>query len=149
MDFSRPVLLEAESSKVGQRSIPPALWSAMQRAQRIELAVPLEARVSYLMQSYPEIIADRPALEAALTRLETYPGRKRLESWRLVADAGDFSSLVREVVQLHYDPSYVRSSRRDQRARLGTVELRSLDELAQIAAAREIANVVKGAFGTL
>ncbi len=149
MDPGRPLLVEAESSKVGQRSIPPALWNAMLRAQRIELSAPLEARVSYLLQSYPEIIEDRPALEAALTRLEVYPGRKRLKSWRLLADAGDFSSLVREVVELHYDPSYLRSSRRDQRARLGAVMLESFDERAQIAAAREISDVMKATFGRL
>ena len=111
LDPDRPVLIEAESNKIGQRTLPPALWRAMQHAPRIELTAPLAARASYLVRSYPEIIADRAMLEAALTRLEVYPGRKRLESWRVLADAGDFSGLVRQVVQLHYDPSYARSSK--------------------------------------
>jgi tRNA 2-selenouridine synthase len=147
MDPARPLLIEAESSKVGQCLIPPTLWGAMRRAQRIELTAPLNARVSYLIQTYPEIIADRAMLEAALTRLEVYPGRKRLESWRLLADAENFSELVREVVQLHYDPSYARSSRKDFRARLGIVALRSLDAPAQEAAAHAITEIVKQAFG--
>ena len=48
---------------------------------------------------------------------------------RLLADAGDFQALVREVVERHYDPSYARSSKRDTRPRLGMVTLASLTEV--------------------
>jgi len=147
LDPARPVLVEAESSKIGNRTLPPALWQAMQRAPRIELTAPLPARAIYLAKAYPEVIADRLLLEAALSRLEVYPGRKRLESWRLMADAEEFVELIREVVERHYDPSYARSSKRDQRAKLGVVELSSLDEAQQDAAAREIAKIVGRAFG--
>ena len=37
LDPSRPVLVEAESSKIGNRTLPPALWKAMLAAPRIEL----------------------------------------------------------------------------------------------------------------
>ncbi len=128
LDPARPVLVEAESSKIGNRTLPPALWRAMLRAPRIELAAPIDARVTYLLSAYPEVVADRALLETVLTKLEVYPGRKQLESWRLLADAGQFHDLVREVVERHYDPSYARSSKRDMRPRLGTVTLASLEE---------------------
>lgn len=142
LDPDRPVLVEAESSRIGRRTLPPAFWQAMGRAPRIELRAPLDVRASYLLGSYPEIVADRSLLEAALSRLEVYPGRKRLESWRLMADAGEFLELVREVVERHYDPSYARSSRNDKRATLGAVTLHSLDDLSQVAAANEIAALI-------
>jgi tRNA 2-selenouridine synthase len=144
LDRSRPVLVEAESSKVGNRTLPPALWQAMLAAPRIELTAPLSARTDYLVRTYPEIIADRPLLEAALSRLSVYPGRKRLKAWRLLADAGQFNELVREVVERHYDPSYERSSRRDQRKTLARIELQSLAEADQDAAARTVAEIVSG-----
>lgn len=128
MDPTRPVLVEAESSKIGNRTLPPALWQAMREAPRIELAAPIEARADYLVRSYPEVIADRALLETVLSKLEVYPGRKQLENWRLLADAGNFHDLVREVVERHYDPSYARSSKRDSRPKLGTVTLPSLTE---------------------
>lgn len=146
LDPSRPVLVEAESSKIGSRSLPPAMWQAMQRAPRIELKAPLAARAAYLTQAYSGIIADRPLLEAALSRLAVYPGRKQLENWRIMADAGDYLGLVREVVERHYDPSYARSSRRDQRPVLGVVALSSIDEAGQAGAAHEIARIVSRAF---
>ncbi len=143
LDPSRPVLIEAESSKVGDRTIPPALWRAMLRAPRIELAAPAPARAAFLVRSYAGIIGNRPALDAALTRLEVYPGRKRLENWRLLADAGDFIGLAQEVIELHYDPSYARSRRRDERAGLGAIVLETLDENEQIGAAHEVAELMR------
>jgi tRNA 2-selenouridine synthase len=147
LDPSRPVLIEAESSKVGDRTIPPALWRAMLRAPRIELAAPARARAAFLVRSYAGIIGNRPALDAALTRLEVYPGRKRLENWRLLADAGDFIGLAQEVIELHYDPSYARSRRRDERAGLGAIVLETLDENEQIGAAHEVAELMRAKLG--
>jgi tRNA 2-selenouridine synthase len=138
LDRTRPVLIEAESNKIGNRTLPPAFWSAMQAASRIELKAPLQARAEYLLRSYSEIVADRSLLEAALSRLEVYPGRKRLESWRLMADAGEYAELIREVVESHYDPSYLRSSRSNSRPKLATIALPFLDDAALQAAAWEI-----------
>jgi tRNA 2-selenouridine synthase len=145
MDRKRPVLVEAESSKVGNRTLPPALWQAMQEAPRIELAAPLAARADYLVRTYPEIIADRTLLTSVLSKLAVYPGRKRLAAWRELADAGQFHALVSEVVERHYDPSYARSSGRDDRKKLTTIELRSLDDTDLDAAARRVVEVLEGA----
>jgi tRNA 2-selenouridine synthase len=147
MDRKRPVLVEAESSKVGNRTLPPALWQAMLEAPRIELSAPLAARAAYLVRSYPDVIADRELLYSVLSRLAVYPGRKRLAAWSELADAGQFHELVSEVVERHYDPSYAQSSRRDQREMLATVELGSLDDADQEAAARRIAEIMRAAFG--
>lgn len=141
-DVRKPILVEAESNKIGKRTLPPAVWQAMRRAPRIELTAPLEARASYLLKSYAEVVADRELLEAALSRLEVFPGRKRLQSWRLMADAGQFLALVQEVVERHYDPSYTRASQRDERPLFATLALSSLDEAEQDAAAREVVNAV-------
>ena len=145
MDPARPVLVEAESNKIGKRTLPPALWQAMLTAGRIEVTAPVDERVRYLINAYPEMIADRELLDTALTRLDVYPGHKQLAAWRALADAGQFEDLVREVVERHYDPSYLRSSERDARPRLATVELGSLSETERDAAAHRIAEIVGAA----
>jgi tRNA 2-selenouridine synthase len=141
VDPGRPVIVEAESSKVGERMVPPALWQAMAGAPRIELVAPAEARAAYLVRAYRDIIEDRPALDAAMARLPTSPGRKRLEEWRGLAEAGDFEALALALMALHYDPAYRRSSRKDARPRLGAVELSSLDTADLEAAADRIAQM--------
>ena len=142
LDPSRPVVVEAESSKIGERMNPPALWSAMLAAPRIELAAPLEARARYLVCAYADIIADRAALEAAFARLPTHPGQKRLDDWRGLADAGEFEALAGALMELHYDPAYDRSSRKDTRRRLGEVTMDDLDDAGQATAAERIAALV-------
>ena len=138
VDPARPVIVEAESSKVGERMVPPALWQAMAGAPRIELVAPAQARAAYLVRAYRDIIENRPALDAAMARLPTPPGRKRLEEWRGLADAGDFEALALALMALHYDPAYRRSSRKDARPKLGAVALQTLDAADLEAAAERI-----------
>lgn len=137
-DPARPLVVEAESSKVGERMVPPALWRAMAAAPRIELSAPPAARARYLVRTYRDIIADRPALDEALRRLPTPPGRKRLAAWGELADAGDFPTLALELMELHYDPAYRRSSRKDGRPSLAVVELAEINPADLDSAADEV-----------
>ncbi len=143
MDPTRPILVEAESNKIGKRTLPPAVWTAMADAPRITLSAPIEARADYLVRCYPDVIADRALLEHVLTRLEVYPGRKQLANWRELADAGAFVELVRQVVERHYDPSYARFSARDPRPKLGVLDVSALDDASQEMAAREIVRLMQ------
>jgi tRNA 2-selenouridine synthase len=144
LDPGRPVVVEAESSKVGERMVPPALWQAMTAAPRIELAAAPQARARYLVSAYRDIVQDRAALDEALRRLPTPPGRKRLAAWGELADAGDFEALALALMELHYDPAYRRSSRKETRPSLGTVELGGLEPADLEAAADRIAGLVAG-----
>ena len=138
LDPARPILVEAESSKIGERMTPPAVWKAMQTARRIVIQAPREARARYLVDAYRDVIADRAELEAAFSRLPVYPGQKRLENWRGLADAGAFEELAGALMEHHYDPAYDRSARKDERPRLGVVDLADLDAVHQEAATSEI-----------
>ena len=144
LDPARPVVVEAESSKVGERMVPPALWQAMASAPRIELAATPEARARYLVTAYRDIVADRAALDEALRRLPTPPGRKRLAAWGELADTGDFEALALALMELHYDPAYRRSSRKETRPSLGTVELSGLEPADLDTAAERIAGLIGG-----
>lgn len=126
LDPSRPILVEAESSKIGDRMTPPLLWRAMQTAPRIEIVASREARARYLVETYRDVIENPAEMEAAFARLPTYPGRKRLEDWRALAEAGAYEDLASALMEAHYDPAYERSSRKDQRPRLGVLDLEDL-----------------------
>jgi len=147
LDPARPVVVEAESSKIGDRMNPPALWSLMQAAPRIVLSAPRPERARYLVQTYDDIAADREALEDALARLPLHPSQKRLEGWRGMIEAGAFAELAEALIELHYDPAYSRSSRKDERPHLGTIEVDPLDAASQSAAADEIQRLISKAFG--
>jgi tRNA 2-selenouridine synthase len=138
LDPARPVLVEAESSKVGELVVPPGLWSAMAAAPRIELAAPPEARARYLLDVYAEGIADREALDAALSRLPPRLGRKRIGEWRDLARTGAFQALAEALMEHHYDPAYAHGSRKAGRGPLATIDLESLDPAGLNAAAAAV-----------
>jgi tRNA 2-selenouridine synthase len=142
LDPSRPTLVEAEASKIGERMVPPALWQVMARSPRISLQVPPEARARYLAKVYAGTVTDLDALEALLGRLPGRHGRKRIAAWRALAAAGELETLAAELIEVHYDPAYGRVASLDPRSRLGAVELADLGESDQEAAADRIAAMI-------
>ncbi len=144
LDPERPVVIEAESSKVGQRMLPPVVWSAMTGAPRIELQAPAPERARYLAQAYAELGQDPETLIGLLSRLPDRPGRKRLEAWTALVRAGGLEELAAGLMEAHYDPAYRRSSRQHERAVLGTVGLDRLDAAAFEAAADQVAQMAAG-----
>ena len=142
LDPTRPIVVEAESSKIGERMTPPLIWRAMQAAPRIELRAPRDARARYLVTAYRDVIENRAELEAAFARLPVYPGQKRLGTWRELADAGSFEDLATALMEQHYDPAYDRSSRKDARALRGLVEVIDLNMDEQERAADEIVRLI-------
>ena len=141
-DPARPVVAEAESSKIGDRMVPPALWTRLAEAPRIELVAGLADRARYLVGAYADVTADRAALEDIFQRLPVKPSAERLAKWRALADAGAFAELAEAIMALHYDPAYDRSRKRHDRPLLGAVELVPDDAASRAVAAEEAARLV-------
>lgn len=146
LDPSQPVVVEAESNKVGSRTLPPSLWRLMLTAPRIEFWAPTRERARYLVSAYDDIVRDRAKLDQVLQSLPVYPGKKRLKEWGELADAGDFVALAEEVMERHYDPAYARSRRIKERPRLARIDLVSLSETDRKVAADAAARVLVQAF---
>jgi len=128
LDPARPVLAEAESSKVGDLSLPPALWAAMRRAPRIEVTAEPEARARFLSLAYADLAADAPRLEPLLMQLVPLRGRATVDRWRLLLREGRTEALAAALMADHYDPAYRQSRARDPAPPLRTVPAGALDE---------------------
>ncbi|KQY84750.1 tRNA 2-selenouridine(34) synthase MnmH [Brevundimonas sp. Root1423] len=109
LDPSRPVIAEAESSKIGARVIPPMLWAAMAAAPIVELTAPAAARVAHIVETYAAIAADPEALDKALTRLPRHHARASIAEWRALAAQGEIAELAAQLMELHYDPAWLRT----------------------------------------
>jgi len=142
LDPARPVVVEAESSKIGELILPPALWSAMEAAPRIELVAPAEARARYLARNYAELADDAAALMAGLERLPERLGRRRLEAWRALALVRAYPELAEALIEAHYDPAYRRASRKAAGPTIGRVAVESLDAAGFDKAAADVAKAV-------
>ena len=110
LDPHRPVYVEAESNKIGSITLPPALVSAMHAGECLLLETPLEVRVAGLLEDYLNHIENPDLLITQLKTLHRFHGSKQMEHWIALIRAGDFAALVAELLTLHYDPSYFRST---------------------------------------
>jgi tRNA 2-selenouridine synthase len=110
LDPARPLVVEAESSKVGARLIPPSLWAAMRGGRRLRIEAPVAARAAYLTQAYADIIADRVALDRAITSLKRLVGGAAVTRWQGLVAVGAFETLAGELIAQHYDPRYARGT---------------------------------------
>ena len=139
LDPSRPVAVEAESSRIGERFLPPALWRAMQAAPRIELSAPLEARAAGLALTYAATASDPARLLTLLERLPGRHGRERLAEWSRLAAAGEVATLVADLIAAHYDPAYARARREVTRSPLARITLEDASEAEVERAAERVA----------
>lgn len=106
LDPSRPVVVEAESAKVGECRLPPKLWRAMVDAPRIAIAAPLAARAEYLTRAYADLVADRERLDAIVASLRPLHAADVIAGWRAMVAAGAFTALADSLMERHYDPRY-------------------------------------------
>ncbi|ANP35466.1 tRNA 2-selenouridine synthase [Phaeobacter gallaeciensis] len=144
LDPSRPVLVEAESSKVGDRIIPPSLWSLMKQAPRIEVSASVEERCRYLLRSYSDGLPDADTLSEMLERLRARRSNAVVDGWLSLIEEGDMAGLARALMEQHYDPAY-RSSRRNIGAdAVAEVQLKDLDDQTLQSAATTICDTLEG-----
>lgn len=109
LDPGRPVVIEAESSKVGSRLIPPVLWAAMQAAPRLTLTASVAARAAFSARTYAAIAGDAETMDRAFARMPRHVSKAEVAAWRELAASGAHQALAAALIETHYDPAYRRS----------------------------------------
>ena len=143
LDPSRPVVVESESNKIGQRSIPPSLWAAMREAPRIRLEAPLAARARYLTRAYRDIVENKPLLIEVINRLRPYQAGEVIEEWLKLAEAGQFEQLATDLMARHYDSRYAKHRARMKVKAMETVGLPDLTDADLSRTTQQLATLVR------
>ena len=134
VDPARPVLIEAESSKIGDRLVPPSLWAAMKAAPRLRISAPLQERAAYLARTYSDVVRDPDVTKSILAKLSPFFSAKRMGELLKLVDEGDFLALASTLMEEHYDGRYRKGAMVPEFA----VELSRLDEDAIGKAAHQL-----------
>ena len=141
LDPARPVVIEAESSKVGERAVPVSVWKAMRAAPMVEVTAPLPARAAFTVRAYAEVAADRARLARLIDKLRPYQPGERIAAWHEMAAAGRDEALAGELMAHHYDPRYAKQAGRGAPP-AARVALDELSEEALDGAAARVAAAV-------
>jgi tRNA 2-selenouridine synthase len=112
LDPGKSVFVEAESSKIGLITLPAALIAEMHNSPCLILDASMDARVDGLMRDYRHYIDNPELLIGHLQSLHRFHGAARLEHWKSLIRNHNYAEFVRELLELHYDPSYFRATTR-------------------------------------
>jgi tRNA 2-selenouridine synthase len=140
-DLTRPILVEAEASKIGDRALPAGLWKVMLRAPKIVLKAPASERARYLAMTYSDVGLNLPRIREALARLPLKLSVKTRERWQSLAKEGALEPLAAQLIKSHYDPAYDRVSRRGG-AILDTIAIPDLEPRSIDLAVERVAELV-------
>lgn len=113
LDPKRPVVIEAESSKVGARIVPPAIWKAMRTAKRITITAPIDARADYLTIAYADLWENPVGLADGLDALRPMHKAETISRWQEFVAKGAYRDFVAELMTQHYDLRYGKKPERD------------------------------------
>ena len=109
LDPARPVFVESESKKIGELHVRDALVQRMRASPCVWLELPIEARVALLIDEYDFFVADVDAFCARLDALRALRGNAVVDAWQEAARAGRIAEVVRNLLDVHYDPIYLAS----------------------------------------
>ncbi len=113
LDASKTVWAESESKKVGNVSVPDTLMTALRASACARLELPIDERVKLLMEDYDFFVKDRAFFCQRLDVLKDLRGQAVIDDWKARVHAGQVEGVVHDLLELHYDPGYATSTRRN------------------------------------
>jgi tRNA 2-selenouridine synthase len=113
LDPARTVWAESESKKVGNVSVPDELMAAMRASPCARVELPIDERVKLLLEDYDFFVKDPAFFCERLDVLRDLRGHEVIERWQSQINSGDIAPVVRELLELHYDPGYLSSTQRN------------------------------------
>jgi tRNA 2-selenouridine synthase len=108
-DPSKIVFVEAESRKIGSLHVPDVLLETMRKSPCIKIEASIEARVEFLITDYDYFVQDPQHLVDAVDDRKDLHSKETLAQWKSLAENGQWSTLVTELLEQHYDALYRRS----------------------------------------
>lgn len=113
MDPTKPVYVESESRKVGNLAVPESLILAMRASPCYQLELADEERVKLLLEDYDFFVKDPLLFSKRLDALVAIRGQQVVEDWQAQIASDHIEDVVRDLLKLHYDPTYFASMKRN------------------------------------
>ncbi len=113
LDPSRTVWAESESKKVGNVSIPDQLMQTLRESPCARVELPLDERVALLLEDYDFFVKDPDFFCKRLDVLRDLRGHEQINAWQQMIRSGNMAQVVAELLEKHYDPGYLSSTRRN------------------------------------
>jgi tRNA 2-selenouridine synthase len=85
----------------------------MRESECVRIDRSLDERVNLLLEDYDFFVKSPALFCQRLDILRDLRGAAIVEAWKKQVQQGNFKAVVRELLQKHYDPGYLSSTRRN------------------------------------
>lgn len=99
-------LAEGESRHIGRVALPVNVYQSLQTETSIWLEAPMPMRVKNILSDYPAIDSMKADFVAPIKALKDKLGRKKVDEYLALLEAGDWQTLVADLMENYYDPLY-------------------------------------------
>jgi len=104
---NKPVWVEAESKKIGCLIIPPKLFQCLNTAKCLEIKLPIEERIRFILEDYDYFCQNPQILkEKLLTLPDKIVNRSVKTKWLQQINENKWHELVQSLLEVHYDKTY-------------------------------------------
>lgn len=128
-DPNKPIWVEAESKKIGERQIPQAIFDKMHAGTPFRVEASMPERVKLWREDYRHFEENPNQLLEQLRHLRPLVGNDEFETWQALADSRNMPKLFERLMLAHYDPAYRRSTFRHY-PNIDATQLITLNSLA-------------------
>ncbi|MEI6206594.1 MAG: tRNA 2-selenouridine(34) synthase MnmH [Desulfuromonadales bacterium] len=104
---NKPIILEGESRRIGNITLPGRLYDVMTGSFKIWCSASLDTRVNRLTQEYARQDYRKP-IAAALERIRKKLGGSHYAELKVMLDQWDVAGITRGLIQHYYDKLYYR-----------------------------------------
>ncbi|MGF6759058.1 tRNA 2-selenouridine(34) synthase MnmH [Paraburkholderia sp. GAS42] len=110
LDANRPVFIEAESRRIGTLSLPAALTNQIHDGTCVSLETTRDDRIRLLLDDYAHLFENVDLFKSQLSKLAGLHSHARIREWHTLLYEGRRKELFEQLIDLHYDPAYARST---------------------------------------
>lgn len=100
------VLAEGESRHIGRVALPHTLYQALQVETSVWLNASMPLRVRNILNDYPAIDSLKRDFSRPIMALKDKLGKKKVDDYLELLDAGQWETLVTDLMENYYDPLY-------------------------------------------
>jgi len=137
-DYTKPIFIESESSKIGKLHLPKKLWQKLNESDRLLLNVPIDERINFLLKEYKHLTKDCKLIEPFLSGMKGRISNEKLSNWTNLIQKQDWKNFVKEILENHYDPKYNFSATKHKNKIKHNINILKLNKLSIDNASKKI-----------
>ena len=143
-DVNKPVIIEAESSKIGNLLIPRGLWKNMHKSPSILLKTDnISSRIKFLINSYGEITKERNTLISFLNKIQNKHSKEIIKTLKNMVKSNNWENFTNDIIKHHFDPSYQKSSNNHNRKIISVINQEECNNKIFLETSNKIIKIVK------